>query len=114
MAVFSVVAGDPFNYEMDETPFYHTVSDVSSDVFVFAADARLTSQTIAYSALTYRTYDVRRWITHGDTDPTFEQWMEFGLIVSIVVAITIAPYLNPYTAAIAFALDAYNIYRYFS
>ena len=38
--------------------------------------------------------------------------MEFGLIVSIVAAMTIAPYLNPWTAPVAFALDAYNIYRY--
>ena len=114
MAVFAWALGDPFNYEMDETPFYDAVSDVSSDIFVYAADKRLWSQQITYQALTNRTYDVRRWITHGDTDPTFEQWMEFGLIVSIVVAITIYPYLSPWTAPVAFALDAYNLYQYFS
>ncbi len=113
MAVFAWHLGDPFNYEMDESSFHDAVFDVSSDVFTFAADARLTSQTIAWSALTHRTYDVRRWITHGDTDPTFEQWMEFGIIVSIVAAMTVAPYLTPWTAPVAFALDAYNIYRYF-
>jgi len=113
MAVFSPFLGDPFNYEMDDDSFYDAVFDVSSDVFTYAAGRRLWTQQIAYDALTNRTYDVRRWITHGDTDPTFEQWMEFGIIVSIVTAVTTAPYLSVWFAPVALALDAYNIYQYF-
>ncbi len=116
MAVFAWALGDPFSYELDETPFYDAVSDFSSDVFHFAADTRLTSQSNMYSALTYRTHDVRRWITHGDTDPTFEQWFEFALIVAIVAFVQFAPYVGPLafvTAPIAFVLDAYNIYQHF-
>jgi hypothetical protein len=66
-----------------------------------------------YDALTYRTETVRRWITHGDTDPTFDDWLTFGAIVVVVGATQVLPYLNPYFVVPALVLDAYNIYRYF-
>ena len=114
---------DPvFNWEMDLLERQARVVEsgtkaaapVGADVFQYAAGRRLWTQRILFDALTYRTYDVRRWITHGDTHPTFDQWLEFALIVSVVAAITIAPYLSLWTAPVAFALDAYNIYQYFS
>lgn len=119
MAVFSIAAGDPFNYEMDDTPFYSAVSDVSSDVFVYAADKRLWMQTVAYDALIYRNENVWRWIKMGDYPgydapmPSVDEWLTFALVTSLVSVILIAPYTNPWTAPVALALDAYNIYRYF-
>jgi len=113
MAVFAWYLGNPFDQPQDDQVFYDAVSDVSSDVFHYAADRRLWSQTVMYDALTYRTYDVRRWITYGDTDPTYDQWFEFGIIVSLVAIVTIGPYLNPWTVVPVLVLDAFNIYRYF-
>lgn len=113
MAVFAWVAGDPFNYEMDEQPFIEDVASGIEDVWNFLADTRLTSQSTMYSALTYRTADVRRWITHGDVQPSSSQFIEAAMIAVVVGSYQVIPYTNPYTAPIAFALDAYNIYRYF-
>lgn len=89
------------------------------DVFNFVADTRLTSQGIMYNALTYRHANVWKWIKMGDYPgydapmPSGQEWFNFGLTVGVVSAVQIIPYTNPYTAPIALALDAYNIYRYF-
>ena len=115
MAVFSVVAGNPFHYEMDETPFYDTVSDVSSDIFVYAAGRRLWTQQVMYDALIYRNREVIRWLKVGDNPmPSVDEWLTFGLVITLVAVVTILPYLNPYTAPMALALDVYNIYQFFS
>ena len=122
MAVFSIAAGDPFSYEMDDSPFYDAVSDVSSDVFTFAADSRLRMQTIAYDALTYRTENVWKYLKMGDYPgydapmPSVEEWLIFGTAVVLTTALVVAPYIGPWalvTGPVAFALDAYNLYRYF-
>lgn len=129
MAVFSVYSGDPFNYEMDDQPFYDAVStaatdvstsvlDVSSDVFVGLADVRRYSQQ--------RAFDFGWWYTHYVLFDAIENVEEqYGEPVSIVFgtigliagwsplfATTMMAYTNPYTVGPAFALDAYNLYRY--
>ena len=79
--------------------------------FEFLADRRLDMQRITYSALTYRTRDVRRWITHGDTSPSAEDW---GVAVTVaVLAIAMSGYWNPYTAVPAAMMDIRNLYNYF-
>ena len=83
-----------------------------ADVFNFAAGLRLRSQRIMYNALTYRTGKVRRWITHGDTDPSLEDWAHAGTVATFVVLSS--GYLNPWTAPIAASLDAWNLYRHYS
>ncbi len=115
MAVFAWVSGDPFSYEMDETPFYDAVSDVSSDIFGYAADKRLWMMSIAYDSFSYRTENVRRWITHGTGEPisSIDDWLVFGAVAAMSATLAVWPYLNPWTAPVALVLDAYNIYRYF-
>jgi len=79
--------------------------------FEFLADRRLDMQRITYSALTYRTHEVRRWITHGDTSPSAEDW---GIAFTVaVLAIALSGYTNPYTAVPAAMMDIRNLYNYF-
>jgi hypothetical protein len=114
MAVFAWVAGNPFDQPQDDQVFYDAVSDVSSDIFVYAAGRRLWSQRIAYDALTYRNREVIRWLKVGDNPmPSADEWSIFGMAVFVTAVSTILPYTNPWTVAPAFVLDAYNIYRYF-
>ena len=87
------------------------------DLFNFAADTRLGTQRIMYDALTYRTKSVRRWITHGDTDPSLEEIVMFGAIVGISTILTVSPYLGPWavvSAPLAAAVDIRNLYNYYS
>ena len=79
--------------------------------FEYVADRRLAMQRITYSALAYRTYKVRRWITHGDTSPSLEDW---GIAFTVaVLAIALSGYTNPYTAVPAAMMDIRNLYNYF-
>jgi hypothetical protein len=129
MAVFSWYSGDPFSYEMDEQPFIQASSsvasdvstasvDFSSDVFVGLANLRRVSQR--------KTFDFGWWYTRYVLPDAIENIEElYGEPVSIafgtlgliagwspLFATTLLAYTNPYTAGPAFALDAYNIYRY--
>ncbi len=123
MAVFLWAAGDPFNYEMDDQPFYDavydTVSDVPSDVFTFAADTRLAMQTTTFGwGVSYTEWygDFLRSIdTEDDRNMPLMAMLAIGIPVSFLPfgMMTVAPYFSPWTAPAAFALDAYNIYRYF-
>jgi len=123
MAVFSWYTGSPFDYEMDEQPFYDAtytaVADVSSDVFVTLADSRRWSQR---KSLDFG-YWWMRYILPSAVENIEEDYGEAaGLIAGTIgvfvgwsplFATTLMAYTNPYTAGPAFALDAYNIYRYF-
>jgi hypothetical protein len=117
MAVFLVAAGDPFSYEMDEQPFYDAVSDVSSDVFNFAADTRLAMQTETYSWGPRYFQWADSWLKASSDDSEnvpLDMFVMLGIPLAYAPSflVTVVPYTNPYTAAVAFPLDAYNIYRY--
>ncbi len=112
-----------FNWEMDLYERQARVVEsgakvaapVVSDVFQFLADTRVTSQSFMFhDVLTYRTENVRRWIKVGDNPtPSFEEWVIFSVIVTLVAATQVLPYMSPLWP-MAFALDAYNIFQYFS
>jgi hypothetical protein len=123
MAVFWIGSGDPFHYDMDEQPFYDavfdTVSSVSSDVFVTLADARRYSQGKSFDFGVW-------WMRYVLFDSVERVEKEYGEAAGLIVgtiglaagwsplfATTMMAYTNPYTVGPAFALDAYNIYRYF-
>jgi len=123
MAVFSWYTGSPFDYEMDEQPFYDavfdTAVDVSSGVFVTLADSRQYLQR--------KSFDFGWWwmryVLMDSVENIEDQYGEVaGLIAGTIgvfvgwsplFATTLMAYTNPLTAGPAFALDAYNIYRYF-
>ena len=78
--------------------------------FEYLADKRLSMQRISYSALTYRTGNVRRYLTHGDVStPSFEEFLTFASIVAIVTILNVAGYLNPYTVIPIALMDIRNI-----
>jgi len=92
-------------------PYVESAVPAAVRGFEYLADKRLAMQRITYSALTYRTYEVRRWITHGDTSPSAEDW---GIAVTVaVLAIVLSGYLNPYTAVPAALMDIRNLYNYY-
>ena len=120
MAVFAWVAGDPFSYEMDETPFYDAVSDVPSDVFHAAADLRSSGQTMTFGWGVSYTKWVGQFMQDYDPDQDprnkpLNALLAIGIPLSFMPfgLMTVSPYFLPWTAPVAFALDAYNIYRYF-
>ena len=122
MAVFAWVAGDPFNYEMDETPFYDAIPDFPSNPFDFAADTRLAMQTETFSW----GVDYANWLTSTDmwasASKDAPENLPLHLMLSFSMAlaftpfmvVTMGPYFNPWTIGPAIVLDTYNIYRYFS
>jgi len=81
--------------------------------FEYAADKRLAMQRITYSALTYRTRDVRRWITHGDTSPSAGDWATAVSIAVIVISLNLALRSNPYTGVPLTLMDIRNLYNYY-
>jgi len=92
-------------------PYVEALVPTAVRGFEFLADRRLDMQRITYSALTYRTGNVRRWITHGDTDPSVEDW---GIAVTVaILAIALSGYTSPYTAVPAAMMDIRNLYNYY-
>jgi len=123
MAVFAWYLGNPFDQPMDEQPFYDAVFDtavvVSSGVFVTLADSRQYLQRKSFDFGWW----YMRYVLPSAVENVEDQYGEAaGLIVGTIglaagwsplFATTLMAYTNPYTAGPAFALDAYNIYRYF-
>jgi len=92
-------------------PYVEALVPAAVRGFEYVADKRLAMQRITYSALTYRTGNVRRWITHGDTTPSPGDW---GVAVTVaVLAIAMSGYISPYTAVPAALMDIRNLYNYY-
>lgn len=92
-------------------PYVEAAAPAAVKGFEYLADKRLAMQRIMYSALKYRTYEVRRWHTHGDTDPTFQDWALAATVVFLAVGTS--GYFHPYTAIPAAMMDIRNLYNYY-
>jgi len=94
-------------------PYVESLVPKSVRGFEYLADKRLAMQRITYSALTYRTQEVRRWITHGDTSPSAGDWATAVSIAAIVISLNVGLRMNPYTGIPLTLMDIRNLYNYF-
>ena len=120
MAVFAWVAGNPFDQPMDEDPFYDAIRDLPSDVFGFASDTRLAMQTTTFGwGVDYASWltstDMWAFMDDADENIPMHAMLTFSMALAFMplMFVSVGPYFSPWTAPVAFALDAYNIYRYF-
>ena len=117
--------------DKSEERHFDTAIDVAVGTALhFAADARRYTQNTTFGwAQSYYSWARDVWDRYpaGEAILFEEDWadnivrslMLVGIPLSYVplMVVTIAPYAGPWavvTAPVAFALDAYNIYRYFS
>jgi len=134
MAVFAWVTGDPFTRPAEKessgefeslivdatVDLFQLSADVGVEVFQFVADARLYSQKKTFDFgvwyMRYVLFDAVENIEEQYGEPASLVAGTIGLIAgwSPLFAVTLMAYTNPWTAAVAAPVDAYNIYRYLS
>jgi len=132
MAVFSLYSGDPFTLQSQKdssgvveslivdtaVDLFQSAEDALVDVFHYAADARLYAQgrtfDFGYWWMKYVLFDAVENIEeeYGEAAGLIAGTMFLAVGWTPLFVVSLMAYTNPWTAAVAAPIDAYNIHQY--